>query len=99
MRDVPAPEWIDASWWEVTGARSRAEEMSREYWVGQLARRWQLVRRADALSAEELRAQEQRAAFLLSGGFLPTNRLTGFVVHHRWSADVYPLADWIPELE
>ena len=70
---VPAPEWIDASWWEVIGAPYRAERMSRAYWVEELARKWQLVRRPDALNAGELRAQEQRVKFLLSGGWLPTD--------------------------
>lgn len=54
------PAWIDSAWWDYP-------ELP---WIEHLARKWQLVRRPDALSPLELRAQGQRTAYLLGLEFL-----------------------------
>lgn len=72
MRDNLPPDWVDAPWWEVMSAPLRAERLSGEAWIDQLALAWCLVRRPESLTAKQLATQVDMVDRLLRRKFLTT---------------------------
>lgn len=72
MRNLPPAGYIDAAWWEVYGARLRAEPMTRAAWVDALALAWQLVRIPESLSPAQREIQDDMTGRLTGRTFLPT---------------------------
>ena len=72
MHGYPPPGWIDAPWWQVYGAPLRAEQLSGEAWIDQLALAWCLIRRPESLTAAQLARQIDMHDRLLGLKFLPT---------------------------
>lgn len=58
MGACPPAGYINAAWWEVYSAPLRAERLTLEEWIDQLAAAWQLVRIPESLTARQLERQQ-----------------------------------------
>lgn len=72
MPDTPPAGFIDAAWWEVYGARLRAEQLAREAWIDALALAYRIVRMPASLDARQLAMQQDMIDRALGRKFYTT---------------------------
>jgi hypothetical protein len=79
IRGYPPAGYIDAAWWEVASAPLRAERMTRDAWVDQLAAAYQLIRIPASLTPAQLAVQQDMAGRLLGRKFFTVTPMEGWL--------------------